>query len=263
MLLEYIGTLYPMQTVFWGPDRTGTSVRTAFGMEYPILCTPGNVPDVHENERLQHDVGSLPETSEQRLSVYIQLKRANRAQGPKKPDLGLDENTVVILDSMRTNLTSEELLDGVVSWKRLMRYANAQDPLIGNPVLVAAVKLIFDAVAAKWSDYILSWLHYVTALEEQIYSQPANDKYSALLWGASKRLQQAERLLKFHILLLENVQHELVDIFGTDTMEPDWLRQNLKEFSRLSSEVEESLRKPVAQLVDLVSSELTGDQCAG
>lgn len=263
MLLEYIGTLYPMQTVFWGPDRTGTTVRTAFGMEYPILCTPGNVPDISENERLQHDAGSLPETSEQRLSVYIQLKSAAGPQGPQEPDLGLEENTVVILDSMRTNLTNEELLDGIVSWKRLMYHANAHNPLIGNPVLVAALKLIFDAVAAKWSDYMLSWLHYVTALEEQIYSQPANDKYSALLWGASKRLQQAERLLKFHILLLENVQHELVDVIGSDTMDPDWLRQNLKEFTRLSSEVEESLRKPVAQLVDLVSFEPAGNQCAG
>lgn len=259
MLLEYVGNLYPMQTVFWRPDRTGTGVRTALGMEYPVLSMPGIVPDLAEGTSqehigLQRDIGSLPETCEQRLSVYIQLKRSSaRRQIPPEPDLGLNENTIVILDSMRTSLASDELLDGVLSWKRLMYNAEAEDPLVGNPVLVAAIRLLFDAVAAKWSDYILSWLNYVTTLEEQIYSQPANDKYSPLLWGASKRLQQAERLLKFHVLLIENVQHDLKDITGPDTMESEWLRQTLKEFTRLSSEVEESLRKPVTQMVDLVS----------
>lgn len=267
---EYVGPLYPMQTVFWRPDRTGTGVRTAFGMEYPVLRMPKKAPgleqDVLQEKRalLRDDISSLPETCEQRLSVYIQLKRrTSNPHNPPEPDLGLDENTIVILDSMRKNLTSEELLDGLIPWKSLMYNADVEDPLVGNPVLIAAIRLIFDAVAAKWSDYILSWLNYVAALEERIYSQPADDKYSPLLWEASKRLQQAERLLKFHVLLLENVQHELTDITGPNTMEPDWLRQNLKEFTRLSSEVEESLRKPVAQMVDLLNSHFAGYLASG
>jgi len=266
LLEEYVGHLYPMQTVFWRPDRTGTGVRTAFGMEYPVLRLPEKAPGLEQvilqekGEHQRDDILSLPETCEQRLSVYIQLKRRPlKPQVPSGPDLGLDENTVVVLDSMRKNMTSDELLDGSISWQKLMYNVDVEDPLVGNPVLVAAVRLIFDAVAAKWSDYILSWLNYVAALEERIYSQPADDKYSPLLWGATKRLQQAERLLKFHVLLLENVQHELIDITGPNTLDPDWLRQSLKEFTRLSSEVEESLRKPVAQMVDLVGLQSTGD----
>lgn len=263
LLEEYVGPLYPMQTVFWRPNRSDTGVRTAFGMEYPVLHRPQKAPgpeqDVssEQGEHRRANVSSLPDTCEQRLSVYIQLKkRTLKPQDPPEPDLGLDENTIVILDSMRKNPTSEELLDGLIPWTSLMYNADVEDPLVGNPVLIAAIRLIFDAVAAKWSDYILSWLNYVAALEERIYIRPADDKYSPLLWESSKRLQQAERLLKFHVLLIENVQHELTDITGPNTMEPDWLRQNLKEFSRLSSEVEESLRKPVAQMVDLVNHQI-------
>jgi len=267
LLEEYVGDLYPMQTVFWRPERTGTGtgIRTAFGMEYPVLRLPEKAPDL-ERDVLQgkgdlqrDDVLSLPEMCEQRLSIYIQLRKGTlKPHNLPDPDLGLDENTIVILDSMRKSLISEELLDGLIPWQSLMYNADVENPLVGNPVLIAAVRHIFDAVSAKWSDYILSWLNYVAALEERIYSQPADDKYSPLLWGASKRLQQAERLLKLHILLLENVQHEFIDITGPSTMEPDWLRQNRKEFARLSSEVEESLRKPVAQMVDLVNSQHAG-----
>lgn len=138
-----------------------------------------------------------------------------------------------------------------------MYNSDIQEPLIGNPVVVAAIRLIFDAVAGKWSDYILAMHNYIAALEEHVYSQPANDKYSPLLWSVSKRLLQAERLLKFHVLLLENVQHELLDITGAGTMDPEWLRQSLKEFARLTSEVEESLRRPVTYMVDLVLSPST------
>ena len=131
--------------------------------------------------------------------------------------------------------------------------ADVKDPLSGNPVLIAAVRLLFDAVAGKWSDYILAMHNHIATLEEHIYTEPADDEFSPLLWQISKRLLHAERLLKFHTLLLENVQNELVDMTGPGTMEVDWLRQNLKDFARLSSEVEESLRKPVAHMVDLVS----------
>ena len=137
--------------------------------------------------------------------------------------------------------------------------ADVEDPLRGNPAMISAIRLIFDAVIAKWSDYILAMHNYIATLEERIYSQPANDEYSPLLWSVSKRLLHAERLLKFHILLLENVQNELFEITGPGTMEIGWLP--VKEFGRLSSEVEESLRKPVAHMVDLVrchSSNLAG-----
>ena len=252
--------LSPVQTMFWRVDRSGDVLRAAFGMDYPVICSAEGSVDftdkyLQEGQDFENiDPLQLPESCEQRLSVYIQLKKhAITPQGPVAPSLGLSENSIIILDSMRKRVTRDELLDGVLSFKRLMYDADVEDPLIGNPVLVAAIRLCLDAVARKWSDYILFMHNYIVSLEEVIYSQPANDTYSPLLWNVSKRLLQAERLIKFHLHLIEDVQTGLVDITGPNTMEPDWLNQNAKEFARLSSEVEESLRKPVAQMVDLVS----------
>ena len=261
--LDYLAEhLSPVQTMFWRPDRTGDVLRTALGMDYPVIHLQEEFADFMdgglEGKRQPKplDLQQAPESSQQRLSVYIQLKKnsvTTDSTYPSTPSLGLNENTMIILDSIRGKPTRDELLDGALSLRRLMYDSDVQDPLIGNAVLVSAIKLVLDAVAGKWSDYILAMHSYVVSIEEAIYSQPANDKYSPLLWSVSKTLLQAERLIRLHLHLVENVQNELADITGPGTMDPDWLRQNIKDFSRLGVEIEESLRKPVAQMVDLVS----------
>ena len=256
LLAEYNSAV---QTMFWRPDRTGDVIRVAFGMEYLVLrfrerSLDNEYGDLQEWRKLEtEDIPRMPESCEQKVSVYIQLKKeSTAAEASPEPSLGLAENSMIIFDTMRSSVTRDELLDGVLSWKRLMYDADVKDPFLSSPIVVAAIRLIFHTISDKWSEYILRMQNYIVAVEETIYSQPANDKFSPLLWKLSKRLLQAERLLKFHIHLLETVQVELTDITGPGTMEPDWLRQNLKEYARLSSEVEESLRKPVAQMVDLV-----------
>ncbi|KAI4243133.1 MAG: hypothetical protein L6R42_010846, partial [Xanthoria sp. 1 TBL-2021] len=83
---------------------------------------------------------------------------------------------------------------------------------------------------------------------------PADDSRTSALWSVSKQLLQAERLLKFHILLLENIQNDFGGLLQEESLPADWLRPNLDEFKRLSSEVEETLKKPTAHMVDLVST---------
>ena len=58
--------------------------------------------------------------------------------------------------------------------------------------------------------------------------------------------------MKFHILLLSNIQDDFMDLTDRSTMGSDWLRKDLNEYHRLSSEMEETLKKPIAQMVDLV-----------
>ncbi|KAL6719292.1 hypothetical protein ACLMJK_003531 [Lecanora helva] len=253
--------LSPVQTMFWRPERSGDITRSAFGMDYPVIHLAEEFADFMDEGR--EDKGQskrlglreVPESSQQRVSVYIQLKRSAITTGstyPSTPSLGLNENTMIMLDSMRGKTTRDELLDGVLSLKRLMHDNDAETPLKGNPVLFAAIKLVLDAVAGKWSDYILAMHNYVVSVEEIIYSQPANDRYSPFLWSLSKKLLEAERLIRLHLHLVENMQDELSDITGPNTVEPEWLRQNIKEFTRLSVEIDQSLSKPVASMIDLM-----------
>ena len=260
--LDYLALhLSPVQTMFWRPDKTGDLIRTGFGMDYPVIRLPrGSTEFTDEDFQSEGDpeninILNVPESHESRVSVYIQLKKQTTTPNiSSRPSFGLEENSIIISDCIRSKTTRDELLDGALSLKRLMHDADVEDPLVGNPVLIAAIKATFDAVAGKWGDYILVMHNYIVSVEETIYSQPANDKFSPLLWSVSKRLLQAERLIKFHLHLVENVQDGLTDITGPNTVEPDWLRQNIKEFTRLSIEVEESLKKPVVQMIDLVRS---------
>ena len=198
----------------------------------------------------------MPECFLQRLSVFIQF---NKADAPSfQPGSAVKdrlpftlENSVIMFDCMYKGVPTGELISGRGSWQQLHDDLEPTE----NSTLAATIHLIFDTIAGKWSDFILSMHTYIVAFEEIIYDQPADDRRAPALWRVSKQLLQAERLIKFHILLLEVVQRDLTDITG-NAKGTDWLGQNLSDFKRLSSEVEETLKKPVAHMVDLVSYRL-------
>ena len=201
-------------------------------------------------------VQPVPDYGLQRLSVYIQLNKAEdnsiqlgRFQKVTRP-FTLD-HSVIVYDSMYKGVPTGELVSGRAAWQHL--YDDLE--VVDTPLLSAIIQLIFDTITGKWSAYVLSMHNHIATLEEIIYDQPADDRRAPALWGISKQLLQAERLMKSHVLLLENVQRDLTDLTG-NTTRPNWLGQNLAEFNRLSSEVEETLKKPVANMVDLVSHEL-------
>ena len=257
------------QTGFWRPtgDRTYDTLRTAFGLEYlvpqPLIFfntePKGGVSWKSTTGSSKLEPKTVPDCCLQRLSVFIQVNKtedpSNQLGSTGKDRLPFTlDNSVIMFDSMYKGVPSGELISGRGVWQQLH---DDLEPL-KNPILSATIQLIFDTIARKWSDYILSMHNHVVALEEIIYDQPADDKRAPVLWSISKQLLQAERLMKFHVLLLENVQRDLIDL-TENTTRPDWLGQNLSEFNRLSSEVEETLKKPVAHMVDLVSRASLGD----
>ena len=225
---------------------------------------------------VQHEPEDVHDNCLQRLSVYIQLKNnrakpsdmANTNTGQSVPssrhgrhinkDTSLEDfthkNTVIVLDSAHKADAKDPLIAGKEPWLQLVDTArlSTENALNSTDLAVSALQLTLEAVASKWSFYIFHMHNYIASLEEQIYTQPADDRHSSGLWSVSKQLLQAERLLKFHILLLENVQNDMVRLAEPDACGPDWLRQSLNEFTRLSSEIEETLKKPVAHMVDLV-----------
>ena len=250
------------QTDFWRPtdDRTCEIVRTAFGLEYlvpqPLVSystLEGEGNSTESGIKSSKVVQAVPDYGLQRLSVYIQLKKAEDhsvqlSQFPKDRLPFTLDNSVIVCDSMYKGVPTGELISGRGAWQHL--YDDLE--VVDAPILSAIIQLIFDTIAGKWSAYVLSMHNHIAALEEIIYDQPADDRRAPALWSISKQLLQAERLMKFHMLLLENVQRDLTDLTG-NSKHPDWLGQNLNEFNRLSSEVEEMLKKPVANMVDLVS----------
>ena len=69
------------------------------------------------------------------------------------------------------------------------------------------------------------------------YDQPANEKLGFALWRVSKQLLRAEQVPQSHVELLETIQVDVKRFDGPRMLhEPNWLRQELKEFKRLSDE---------------------------
>ena len=251
------------QTELWRPviDRFRNLIRTAFGIEYLVPYQPTSGPSkslvgisaahsTHDGDSLSE---RLPTSCLQKIAVVIQF---NNRQGTQldfgessEKNLG---NYLMIFDKTHESLATADLIPSPDTWQNLLEDFDLVNQPVGNAVAFAIVQIIFEAVARKWSDFIYCMDNYIAALEEEIYTQPANDQWSTALWSIAKQASEAERLIKFHLLLMEDIQNSLVFLvekpFG-----PDWLSQNILDFKRLSNEIDESLKKPVANMVDLVS----------
>ncbi|KAL8844099.1 MAG: hypothetical protein Q9176_001505 [Flavoplaca citrina] len=271
------------QTALWRPsyDRTSNLVRAAFGLQYLVPQLQSvSVLESHSRfskSKLKAVVESSNEdvhdNSLQRLSVYIQLPRVLATSGGTSgsppgvrnmsSQLSSDRekekiatttpargSTVLIMDSRLKAIATTPLIAGEEPWRQLLEDLDDQDSRSGR-LAFAVVGLAFEAVAAKWVHYILCMHNYIASLEESVYEKPADDSRTNAVWSVSKQLLQAERLLKFQILLLENIQNDFGSLLQAEALPVDWLRSNLDEFKRLSSEVEETLKKPTAQMVDL------------
>ena len=251
------------QTEFWRPliDKSRNVIRTAFGIEYLVPYQPTSGPSgssvgtsaAHSTQDRDSLSEHLPSSCLQKITVFVQF---NNRQGKQlhffesyKKSLG---NYLIIFDKTHESLATKDLIPGPDTWQNLLDDFDLVNQPSGNAVAFAIVQMIFEAVARKWSDFIFCIDNYIAALEEEIYSQPANDQWSTALWSIAKQASEAERLIKFHLLLMEDIQNSLLFLvekpFGLD-----WLSQNILDFKRLSNEIDESLKKPVANMVDLVS----------
>lgn len=264
-------------------------VRAAFGLQY-LIPQLQNVSVLESHSRfskksrlkavVQNANDDVHDNSLQRLSVYIQLPRdpttpvssaessseaynsairslADRGKKQAGSATLACDKTVVILDSRLKAIATAPLIAGEEPWQQLLEYLEPSSQ--SECLALAVVGLAFEAVAARWVHYILCMHNYIASVEERVYEDPADDSRTGALWSVSKQLLQAERLLKFHILLLENIQNDFGGLSQGETSPADWLRPNLDEFKRLSSEVEETLKKPTAHMVDLVSAEYHSD----
>ena len=271
-----------MQRVFWKPVFDGTRglTRTAFGLEF-ATSRDTDTPEATRSKisRVSSETSVL-EDQLQKLSVYIQLRHRDEKpdsspqeqqhkphefgqnQPPPKIPSGrndkvendyLMENTIIIF--LRTTELSPggAFLPEIVPWNKLLEDTNLIKHHADHPIALAMIELVFEAVSAEWEDYIYSTHRHIVALEETIYQNPADDAQSTALWSVSREILQAERLLTSHLQLLETIQDRLAFLITFDRQDStDWLRQQIEEYQRLKSNIEESLKKPSAHIIDLM-----------
>ena len=190
------------------------------------------------------------------MSVYLQLENPHPSSDHDDqiaPDYTRDSN-ILIFDCTSSPLASEDLIAGVEPWTELVQDLNAaKNQAADQPSPIAVIRFLFDVIAERWGEFIISMHKQITSIEEKIYNNPADDAQSATLWSISKQTLQAQRLLGSHIQLLQRVQDRLAFLVTFDPQQsPDWLRQQIDEYQRLSSEIDGKLKQPIAHVIDLM-----------
>ena len=265
-----------MQRVFWKPvfDGTHCLTRTAFGLEFATSRDTDNPEATQSKISRASSETSVLEDQLQRLSVYIQLRHRReksdsspeeRHESPnqhnetasgrndKVEDNYLMENTIIVFLKTTESLPGGVFLPETVPWNELLQDTNLIKHHADHPIALAMIELVFEAVSTEWEDYIYSAHRHIVALEERIYQNPADDAQSTALWSVSREILQAERLLTSHLQLLETIQDRLAFLITFDRQDStDWLRQQIEEYQRLKSNIEESLKKPSAHIIDLM-----------
>ena len=246
------------QTVFWKPETNAQHnlTRTAFALEYPSPC---KAPSVLRLTGVTTSESISSVDCKQRLSVYLQLQRPRSGSEALLEDSEDLENphwannAIIVFDNKLNTMPRRELIAGAEEWHNLIDDTHLHKSKDAHPIAVAIIGLLFDAVSQKWNDYISILHQRMVTVEEQLYNDPTNDQQANRLWSMSREILQAERLIRSHVQLLETLQYRLAFLkSGKSQQPPDWLRHNINDFNRLNVAVEENLKKPIANVIDLM-----------
>ncbi|CAZ79658.1 unnamed protein product [Tuber melanosporum] len=210
----------------------------------------------------------------QRLSVYVQYAAPGlQTPGPDvvspyqclehgRPVQELYDNgsTIIVFDSSETGSIYDSLISArgewESRWRRLPFYLANDYPDEDEKMTLECMKVItqdiFKAIANCWDQLLdASWEH-VSILEEKIYEQPADESRAPELWSNSAHWLKYEKLMFYHIDVVNEMRKYLVEIDGDLSDEGLWLRESPEDFDRLSSLIEEDLVKRTNNLSELM-----------
>ena len=169
-------------------------------------------------------------------------------------------NILIILDSSDTSSTASILVPPEAIWKqafvdaKALHVGGANDLTTPIKLAPSVMRSLFNRTIYVWQSHLAGTYDYITILEEQVYSKPADDSRATELWSIGKECLRIEKHLKFNITLLEQIQADLTDIFSEHGgVSVDWLRTPLAELKEHAEIVEESIAKPARHMLDLVS----------
>ena len=128
---------------------------------------------------------------------------------------------------------------------------------------------IFKALATCWDQLLdVSWEHVSILVclpcpsrtciiadrpqEEKIYEQPADESRAPELWSNLAHWLKYEKLMFYHIDIVNEMRKYLVEIDGDLSDEGLWLKESPEDFERLSNLIQEDLVKRTNNLSELM-----------
>ncbi|RPA89268.1 hypothetical protein L873DRAFT_1722655 [Choiromyces venosus 120613-1] len=211
----------------------------------------------------------------QRFSVYVQYAASDlQTPGPdiESPYKGLEHgsrplqklydngSTIIVFDNSDTHSIYDTLISArgewESRWRRLPFYLTNGRPEAEGQITSECMKIItqdiFKALVNCWDQLLdVSWEH-VSILEEKIYEQPADESRAPELWLNSAYWLKYEKLMFYHIDIVNEMRKYLVEIDGDLTDEGLWLKESPEDFDRLSNLIQEDLVKRTNNLSELM-----------
>lgn len=110
------------------------------------------------------------------------------------------------------------------------------------------VERIFESLEEDLNMRIDSYVTRCARLDREVHQRPENDKISRKLWMYSKQFQIVKKKLNTIVFLVSDIRLHLVE----NGLSKDFLSTLASRLRIIAEDVEEDLRKPVVEMIDLV-----------
>ncbi|KAF2115493.1 hypothetical protein BDV96DRAFT_81257 [Lophiotrema nucula] len=179
------------------------------------------------------------------------------------PKLGtLDNSSTIILFEHSQSGSVEDTLIGARQeieqrWRRLTFYLSKEDTEDDASLAVGCMDFvlrdIFKALSYSWEKHLGISETHVGILEDKIYENPADESRAPELWTNSALWLKVERLMYIHSDIVKEMRNHLKEVIDGDPREDEhWLVSSSEELEKLTTQFQEGVVKPTANLSDLM-----------
>lgn len=254
----------------WRPsfDADRDLICTAFGLEHSLSAASSSKKGGPMQERAgskaakTKHISSQIESQQRRFAVYAQRQVRDIPKGttkiaphklfPTDQNEFNQANTIIIYEASPADsddffLSSQSHR---LAGQRTPNFLPADEP---EPftVMQDVIARVFERVLDVWNQEVAILDVQYSTLEDQIYERPSDDTHASELWAFSKRVLEMEKLVKFHSILLEEVEDSF-DGFAGRAEPTEWLEQTSKDFEQLGKAIQDDFIVPTEHMIDLM-----------
>lgn len=158
----------------------------------------------------------------------------------------LKKNSIV-LDDLNKRISSSRLLVDTSSQINMHTSNQSLNSLNGIHTILDVIESIFESLAQDLDMKIDSYVTRCARLDREVHKKSENDKISPKLWLCSKQFQTVKTIDTI-TFLVDDIRSHLIE----RGLSKDFLSFLPSKRKTFASDVEEDLRKPVVEMIDLV-----------
>jgi hypothetical protein len=154
----------------------------------------------------------------------------------------------VALDKLSEAVSSGNIFVEANSRANMQKSKQSPNRSHGIHLVRSVIENICDSLAEDLNSKIDSYVERCAKLDREVYQKPEDDTIAPKLWLYSKRFQSVKKNVDTIRFLVDDIRSHLI----SEGLSEDFLKILLSRFNNFAYDVEEELRKPVVEMIDLV-----------